>query len=290
MIVKFTTTIQNLLDDLCSNIIGNSNWIQVSSNKDAVTGDRIILKSPTYGDNSRNVYIQLKENTTYSSDTDQKASYCFYANLLESYSPAAQGSNGTIGGNVSCSHYVGYNAFGYNLYYNRKIKINVTLNIENHRIIFIFEHYGQGDSYTIPSVLYVGYPKDYQETSISFCHAIVSSKSNNVASASNYILKESSGDRITGPKITKSYPPFFVPNYNGYYTLSSIMLDSSSYGYFGILDGIYSLPNSNVRSGQILIDGTNQYLVVDTLQATNATNANISQHGFPTKMIAVSLQ
>lgn len=279
MIIRKRVSLSGMMDSIVSDILSNSNWVQVSSNTtmdyvgaSAGSSDGYIFKSPAIG-GGRCVYLRMKTLFDYSNPSN-----CSHARILfqicDSYTPnPTPGLNGTISPaelRTGTTYYHNYLDISTPFGSTTEIGLQYILIIDDHRIVFCM-YPDTNLSSAKMGWMYAGYP----DLKSSFSNP---DKLDNVflfisdGAMGNYTNGVNCGLNVKNELGTCYYSnsgydsliTTYLPTYstsfsdNQYlFEVSPVWITPSTYrrGFpaYGALDGLYAIgSNSYINNGDII--------------------------------------
>jgi len=202
--------------------------------------------------------------------------------LIGSYTPGTAGKAGTVDRTSETWRALAIAPIATTATVDKETQVIYRYDVNKNRIIFNIEYPLALNLST--TTFYIGIPDD------TYCsepnsRGLLFVTSTSAPGALSVLVTDSAGE--VAPVTTATSRSVLCqlspknPNSAGSYTLSEIFYGDSSEGIRGKLSGIYALPTQNVLTGDIIVQGTQQYLIV--------VNQNLGNDAFPSKALALPL-
>ncbi len=246
--------------NLIINTLKAAGWTDVSS---LASSDFVVLKS-TGVNADKNLVINLRAVNASATNNVTSTQYCQMSyRLVDSYTPGAAGVAGTFGrsslawtdlyivpGAASCTMAV-------------DAIINYKVYCDAGKLILSLEYPG-ATGYS-PMVIYIGQVDSSYVSESNSSGMVVAVSATAAVAASVQIDNSADGaGAVSAPYAlaTQSLLPSTNPNAANKYAYSDIYFGNATEGIRGKLDGLLCIKNSNVLTGDNVIDGTKTYYVL----------------------------
>lgn len=204
--------------------------------------------------------------------------------LIGGYTPGASGVSGTFERSLAQEPWrvLPFLTGTTSTVLDKNTPVTYRYSVNKNRIIFIIEY--PPATNIAPVTFYIGIP-DEMYCSEPRSRGLLYVVSSNGIATQSVLITDNAGELAS---LTSSKSQGILcqlapknPNSAGNFTLSEIFFGDSFEGVRGKLTGLFALPTQNVANGDIIVQGSQEYLVV--------VNGSSSTDMFPSRALAVPL-